>query len=97
VIVLPCPGPVDVLTLIGARIAFPVLGLGAPLLVIVVWGAFVAPKAAVSLREPVRFVLGLIILVAAAVAVVAAGESILGLVFGIVLILNAVLVVLWHQ
>jgi hypothetical protein len=63
----------------------------------VLWGIFVAPKAVVSLPEPVRLVLGLVILIAAAIALVAAGQSMLGLLLGIVIITNAVLIALWHQ
>ena len=74
-----------------------ILGLGGPVLVIVVWGTFVAPKAAVSIPEPVRFVLGLVILLAAAIALIAAGPQVLGIVFGILIIVNAVLLATWHQ
>jgi Protein of unknown function (DUF2568) len=74
-----------------------VLGLGGPVLVIVLWGAFAAPKVAVSLPEPVRFALGLVILLAAAIALVDAGQSVLGIVFGIVIIVNDLLLATWHQ
>src|SRR5947209_8303659 len=74
-----------------------VLGLGGSLLVIVVWAAFVAPKAAVSLPQAMRFLLGLVVLLAAATALVAAGQSTLGIVFAILIVINAVLLALWHQ
>jgi Protein of unknown function (DUF2568) len=74
-----------------------VLGIGSPVLLILVWGAFIAPKAAVSLLEASRFVLGLVVLLVAAIALIAAGATVLGTVFGIVIIVNAVLLAVWKQ
>jgi hypothetical protein len=44
------------------------LGLGAPVLAIVVWGTFVAPKASVALADPVRLLVSLAVFGAAALA-----------------------------
>ena len=51
------------------------LGLGAPALAIVVWGAFVAPKASVDAPEAVRLLLSLAVFGAAAIALAASHES----------------------
>ena len=68
------------------------LGTGVPLLVIVIWGAFVAPNAAVQLPEPAPFLLGLIILELAAAALAAAGLPALAVVFAGIVVINAVLI-----
>lgn len=64
-----------------------VLGLGTPLLVAIIWGTFVAPKASIPVSIPLRILLQLVIFGAAAVALNAVGKSTLSIVFmGIVLI-----------
>jgi hypothetical protein len=73
------------------------LGIGAPLLMAVVWGAFVAPKARVTLPATAREFLGLAILELAAVALAAAGAPALAIAFGILVLVNAVLKVVWNQ
>jgi Protein of unknown function (DUF2568) len=73
------------------------LGIGVPLLTIVIWGAFIAPNAAVHVPEPLPFLLGLLILVLAAVALAAAGLPGLAVVFGGIVVINAVLMVIWKQ
>jgi Protein of unknown function (DUF2568) len=50
------------------------LGIGVPLLTVVVWAMFFAPNAVVHLPEPVSFVLGLAILLLAVVTLAAAGQ-----------------------
>jgi hypothetical protein len=57
-----------------------VLGLGAPALVAVVWGLFVSPKAKVEVRHPAQFAIELLVFAAAAVALVAADQLVLGIV-----------------
>lgn len=69
-----------------------VLGLGVPLLVAVVWGAFVAPAAPRRLPDPGRLVLEVGVFGAAALAVGARGLPLLGASFGVVAVVNAVLV-----
>jgi Protein of unknown function (DUF2568) len=59
-----------------------VLGLGAPALVAIVWGLFVSPKAKVELPHPAQFAIELLVFAAAALALVAADESVLGIVLG---------------
>ncbi|MDQ6660257.1 MAG: YrdB family protein [Chloroflexota bacterium] len=66
-----------------------ILGVGVPLLTVVIWAIFVASNAAVHLPEPIPFVLGLIILGLAAAA--------LAVVFGVIVVINAVLMVIWGQ
>ncbi len=73
------------------------LGLGAPVLAAVVWGAFVAPKAAVTVPGPVRFALGVVVFGVAALALWAAAQPTLALVFIVVAVINRVLILVWRQ
>ena len=73
------------------------LGVGLPLLVAAVWGAFVAPRSLVAVPARVRAAFGLVILLAATAALAAAGQPIPGIVFGVVVVGNAALLVLWKQ
>ncbi len=73
------------------------LGIGIPLLTVIIWGMFIAPNAAVHLPEPVPFVLGLVILGLAAIALAAAGHTALAIVFGIIIVINAILMLIWRQ
>ena len=70
---------------------------GAPLLAAVVWGLFVAPKAAVKVPGPVHFALQVLVFGSAVAGLIAAGYSTLGLIFAVVIIANAVLMDVWKQ
>jgi hypothetical protein len=59
-----------------------VLGLGAPLVVAVVWGRFIAPKASHPATDPLRLVLEVAVFAAGVAALVAADQAVLALVFG---------------
>jgi hypothetical protein len=72
------------------------LGLGAPLAAIVVWGLFVAPRAVVSLPEGVRLGIRVLVFAFAVAAVFAAGRPGLALVFGVALIADVMLEQLWE-
>jgi hypothetical protein len=73
------------------------LGVGAPLLAAIFWGAFVAPKAAVQVSEPLRSALGLLVFALAAAGLVAAGRPSLAWIFGVVALVNAALLWVWRQ
>jgi hypothetical protein len=73
-----------------------VLAIATPAAAIVVWGLFVAPKAKVKVSEPVRWAIELVVFVGAAVALGAAGQVVLGIVFGVVAVVNGVLVRVAH-
>ena len=72
-------------------------GIAAPLAMIVVWGAFVAPKSRVSLSQTLKRILGLAILVLAAIALADAGRSTLSVVFGVASVINAALMAVWER
>src|SRR5215203_3091530 len=65
-----------------------VLGLGAPLLVGGVWGAFVAPKASRPTVDPVRLTLELAVFGSGITALRAAGSTALALVFAALVVVH---------
>ncbi len=73
------------------------LGVGAPVLFAAMWGTFLAPKSSMRLNEPWLFLLELAIFAMACWALYSAGKVNLTFVFGIVYILNKILMVLWRQ
>jgi len=73
------------------------LGLGAPLLAAIVWGTFVAPKAAVLLPGALRLGLELLVFAAAAAALLAVGKPALAWAFATVVVINRILMFLWKQ
>ena len=73
------------------------LGLGAPLLAAVVWGTFVAPKAAVELSTPLHLLVELAVFGLAILALFRAGQTNLAAAFGVIYLINKVLLVIWGQ
>jgi uncharacterized protein DUF2568 len=74
-----------------------ILGLGAPLAVAIVWGLFVSPKAAIEVPRPVRFAIELLVWAAAAVALAAADQVVLGIAFAAVSLLSGTLNYVWAR
>jgi hypothetical protein len=67
------------------------LGLGAPLLAAVIWGAFVAPKASRPTVDPARLLLELAVFGSGVAALFAADAPVLGAVFAGLVALHLVL------
>jgi hypothetical protein len=67
------------------------LGVGVPVLAACVWGVWAAPRSDRRLSGPALTALQLTVLGAGAVALIAAGRVILGVVMAIVVVVNAVL------
>jgi hypothetical protein len=74
-----------------------ILGIGLPLLMAVIWGLFLAPRATHPLRGVTRELLELLLLGSGAVALFANGKPTLGWVYTSTLIVNKVLLILWKQ
>jgi hypothetical protein len=74
-----------------------IFGVGLPVLIAVVWGLFVAPKAMYPLSGVPHLALALTLLGSGAVALFASGNPTLGWVYAIILVINQVLLVLWKQ
>jgi hypothetical protein len=65
-----------------------VLGLGTPMLAIVLWGLFVAPRRRIRRGEPLRWAIELLVFGAATIALIDAGAVALGVVFGVLALAN---------
>ena len=73
------------------------LGVGAPLLAAVLWGAFESPRAPLPLPEPWHLLFALAFFGCAAAALYAAGHARIALTFALAVILNLVLAYVWGQ
>ena len=74
-----------------------VLGIGAPVLMAVVWGTFMSPKAKVRLSRPLHLGMEAILFGLGSVALIAAGRPVLALALATVAVLNRVLIAVWRQ
>ncbi|WP_339251733.1 YrdB family protein [Sporosarcina sp. FSL W8-0480] len=74
-----------------------VLGIGSPLLMAIVWGLFVSPKAPMQFKGFRRVILELIIFGIAALALYDVGKQLLAIVFGILTVVNSILVYLGER
>jgi Protein of unknown function (DUF2568). len=76
------------------KIAF---GIGLPILIAVLWGLFIAPRAVYPLKGISYLVVELILLGSGAAALFASGKANLGWIYTVVLVINKVLLILWKQ
>jgi hypothetical protein len=74
-----------------------VAAIAAPAAAVVIWGLFAAPRAKRRLPLPARAPLELAVFGLAAGGLAAAGAVILAIIFGAVVIVNAVLLTVFHQ
>jgi hypothetical protein len=81
----------------GATITKVVLGVGAPLVAAVVWGTFLSPRAPIQLHWGVVLVLQGLVFASAATALAATGHRSLALVFGVIVVINAIFLYVWGQ
>lgn len=70
-------------------------GIGVPVLIAVLWGLFLAPKATHPLQGVFRLLLELVLLGSGAVALFASGRAGLGWIYLAVLAMNEVLLFMW--
>ncbi|HVU77528.1 MAG TPA: YrdB family protein [Gaiellaceae bacterium] len=77
--------------------AWPWLGIVLGVVVIAVWGAFVAPKASRRLRDPWRLGVELAIFAGAAAAFAAVGQPVLAVVFAVLAVATALLTRRWSE
>jgi hypothetical protein len=73
------------------------LGIGLPVLIAVLWGAFLAPKATHPLSGVSFLTLELILLASGSVALFASGKPSLGWVYTVTFFVNKMLLVVWKQ
>jgi hypothetical protein len=72
-------------------------GIGAPLLGALIWGVFVAPRAAVPVPGLLRFVIQALFFGFAALGVATTGHRTLAWVFVAIVVVNAILAYIWGQ
>ncbi len=75
----------------------PALGVALPLVVAVVWGAWIAPKARRRLADPARLAVELVIFATATGCFVAVDEPVVAVVFAAVAVVTALLVRKWPE
>ncbi len=73
------------------------LGIGVPVLAIIVWALFGAPRGPWHLTGIWYLLLKIIFFGSAAVALYAAGQHVLGIVFALIFVVNTVLLYVWGQ
>lgn len=73
----------------GLAVSGPVVAAVAVAAAVLVWALVVAPKTRNGLSQPQKDVVGTAILLLAAVALVAAGNPVAGVAFGVVVVVNA--------
>jgi hypothetical protein len=73
------------------------LGVGIPLLAALVWGTFLSPRATVQLAAPWRLLLELLVFGLAIASLAAASQPKLAWAFGLVYVINRVLLFLLEQ
>lgn len=73
------------------------LGLGAPLIVIIIWAQWMAPKAPHRIKGWAYLVVKFILFGWAALGLAGIGQVILAIVFAVVSVINQVLIIAWKQ
>ena len=73
------------------------LGIGVPVVVIVIWGIFLAPASTRRLQGLPHWLLELVIFVLAIAVLYTAGQSTLAIVFTVVYAVNVILRLVWKQ
>ena len=81
----------------GGAIGKITLGVGAPLVAAVVWGTFLSPRVPVSLPGTLVLLLQALVFASTTAGLVTTGHRTLALVFGVVVVVNAVLLYAWGQ
>jgi hypothetical protein len=73
------------------------LGIGMPILVMIVWGTFIAPNSAYQLPLPFRIMMELMVFGFGAFALFASGHQSLFKIFTVLVCLNMILLLYWKQ
>ena len=78
-------------------IAKVVLGIGAPVLIAVVWGTFMSPQARVRLSRPLHLAMEVVLFGLGTAALLVTGHPWLALIFAVAAVVNRVLIAVWGQ
>jgi hypothetical protein len=82
---------------VGSGVVAVLLAVAAPAVMIAVWGLFAAPRSTRRLGTSARIPLELGVFALAAVALAVAGRLVLALVFGVLVVANALLLTAFRQ
>jgi len=74
-----------------------VLGLGLPLLIAILWGIFLSPKASMPVPEPWRTIVRQSIFALAVVLLYLSGQTVLAGIFALALVINLISLTVWKQ
>ncbi len=74
-----------------------VLGIGAPLLMAVIWGRFMAPTSKNRLSGAAYLLVKAVIYGIAAIALATAGQLVLAIIFILASVVNQILLIVWQQ
>jgi hypothetical protein len=66
-------------------------GIGTPIVVAIIWGVFIAPKASIPVTVPIRILLQIILFGSAAVALYFSEKGALAIVFGTIVLIEMIL------
>lgn len=69
-------------------------GIGTPILVAIIWGTFIAPKASIPVSVPIRILLQIILFSSAVVALYFSEKGTLAIIFGTVVLIEMTLMYL---
>ena len=69
-------------------------GIGTPLIVAIIWGVFIAPKASILVSVPIRILLQTILFGSAAVALYFSEKGTLAIIFGTIVLIEVILMYL---
>jgi hypothetical protein len=72
------------------------LCIGAPLIIAIIWGTFLAPKASVQLPRPIYLLLEIIVFGIATLAIYATGHPVLAALFAIISVINRILLIIFE-
>lgn len=72
------------------------LGVGVPVLVAVIWGIFMAPNSSRRFKGAAYLSLKFVLFGLAVAALVAVGQTTLGIILGVVFLVNTVLLYVWR-
>lgn len=84
------------LAYVGLQVSI-VLAVLLPVVVALIWGLFVSPKARFPLSSTWWIGLQVVLFGGAVLGLIAVGSTLLGVVFGVVVAANLALVLFWHQ
>lgn len=73
------------------------LGIGAPVIFATIWGTLLAPKSALRLSQPWLLLLEVIIFGLTILALYSPGKTSLAAIFGLIYVINKILMLLWRQ